>query len=163
MNQATVSQAPSATGWRTGAPPDHLLATDVAEAHRLQQMVMHQLQANHFSGREIFGVRLALEEALVNAMKHGNRMDRAKKVAVSFAVKDDLFSVRITDEGNGFDPEDVPDPTLAENLERPSGRGLMLMRYYMDDVEFLGRGNICVMNKRRSPAATHGQARAIPA
>ena len=57
------------------------------------------------------------------------------------------FEVSITDEGQGFDPGDVPDPTAVENIERPCGRGLMLMRYYMSEVVFHGRGNSVTMAK----------------
>jgi serine/threonine-protein kinase RsbW len=87
---------------------------------------------------------------MVNAMKHGNQLDRSKKVRVSFHIAEDTFYIRIGDEGKGFDPFDVPDPTEEENLERPCGRGLLLMRYYMNDVKFQDRGTTVVMWKRRN-------------
>src|SRR5262249_31303404 len=96
---------------------------------------------------DIFGIRLALEEALVNAIKHGNNMDRAKTVRISYRVARDRFDIVITDQGPGFDPADVPDPTAVENLERPCGRGLMLMRHYMSEVAFLDSGNAVRMCK----------------
>jgi serine/threonine-protein kinase RsbW len=74
-------------------------------------------------------------------------MDRAKKVRIAYQLFPDRFQVQITDEGTGFDPGDVPDPTAFENLERPCGRGLMLMRHYMTDVAFNQRGNIVTMSK----------------
>lgn len=128
-------------------PPDIVIATDTHEAHRVQEIIVERLAACGFSERDIFGIKLALEEALVNAMKHGNRMDQTKKVEITFRVEGNAFLVCIADEGRGFNPEDVPDPTLDENLERPCGRGLMLMRYYMDQVQFLQRGNVVLMSK----------------
>jgi serine/threonine-protein kinase RsbW len=88
-----------------------------------------------------FAIRLALEEALYNAIKHGNRLDRAKTVEVTYDVDRDRAVFTVTDQGGGFDPTSVPDPTTDENLEKPSGRGIMLMRAYMDQVSYDGTGN----------------------
>ena len=126
---------------------DVVIASDPAEARRVQDDIERLLQAQHISEKEIFGIRLALEEALVNAIKHGNQMDRAKKVCVRYRLLADRFEVQITDEGPGFDPSDVPDPTAVENLERPCGRGLMLMRHYMSEVVYNERGNSVHMTK----------------
>jgi len=68
-------------------------------------------------------------------------------VKISYEVSPDRFEIHITDEGTGFDPCDVPDPTAFENLERPCGRGLMLMRHYMSEVTFSSRGNSVHMRK----------------
>ena len=127
-----------------------LIGSDAAEARRVQEEIEAALKAQQYSEHDIFSIRLAVEEALVNAIKHGNRMDRTKKVQVSYRVHPDHFEVCIADEGSGFDPQDVPDPTAAENLERPSGRGLMLMRHYMSEVSFSTPGNAVRMRKRRN-------------
>src|SRR5438552_13832575 len=105
---------------------DVVIPSDPAEARRVQEEVERLLRAHHATEKDIFGIRLALEEALVNAIKHGNQMDRSKKVAIVSRVEAERFEIHITDEGNGFDPGDVPDPTAVENIERPCGRGLML-------------------------------------
>jgi serine/threonine-protein kinase RsbW len=126
---------------------DVVIPSDPAEARRVQEDIERLLRANHASEKEIFGIRLALEEALVNAIKHGNQMDRSKTVKVVSSVEAERFEVEVTDEGTGFDPGDVPDPTAVENLERPCGRGLMLMRYYMSEVSFSPRGNSVRMAK----------------
>ena len=128
-------------------PVELTIASDLAEARRVQAEIEHALHAAGFSDHEIFAIRLALEEALVNAIKHGNQMDRAKNVRVVYHISPDRFEVEIADEGPGFDPGDVPDPTAVENIERPCGRGLMLMRYYMTEVNFNGRGNSVRMAK----------------
>ena len=137
-------------------PATLLIASDPAEARRVQDDIEAALKGVQFSEQDIFCIRLAVEEALVNAMKHGNRMDRTKKVSVSYRVHNDEFIIRIRDEGKGFNPAEVPDPTVEENLERACGRGLLLMRYYMTEVLFLEKGNVCEMRKRRAaPSINH--------
>ena len=106
--------------------------------------------AHGFEEKEIFSIKLALEEALVNAIKHGNQMDRAKKVHIRYCVTSERFDADICDQGTGFDPEEVPDPMAVENLERPCGRGLLLMRHYMSEVTFHPPGNRVSMTKFRA-------------
>ena len=128
-----------------------VIPSDPAEARRVQDDIEQALKACDFEERDIFSIKLALEEALVNAIKHGNQMDRSKKVTIRYEVSTERFSIKIADEGKGFDPEDVPDPMAPENLERPCGRGLLLMRHYMNEVVFHGRGNAVTMCKLRVP------------
>jgi serine/threonine-protein kinase RsbW len=129
------------------------IPSDPAESRRLQDEIEEFLRSYEYAEKEIFGIRLALEEALVNAMKHGNQMDRDKKVHITYTITPGRFDIHIADEGPGFDPQDVPDPTAVENLERPCGRGLMLMRYYMNEVCYSERGNSVTMSKVRGEAA----------
>ena len=124
-----------------------VIPSDVAEARLIQDQIEQLLQSCCAHEKDVFGIRLALEEALVNAIKHGNQMDRSKRVHVKYRLEGNRFEIVIRDEGGGFDPEDVPDPTAVENLERPCGRGLMLMRHYMSEVAFHGRGNCVCMTK----------------
>ena len=144
----------------TSVPMDHkrdaapapfeevVLVSDPAEARRFQDQIEQLLlESSPASPHEVFSIKLALEEALINAIKHGNQMDRSKKVRVLYRVSGDRFEVRVHDEGPGFDPSDVPDPTAVENLERPCGRGLMLMRHYMTDVVYNQSGNCVAMSK----------------
>jgi serine/threonine-protein kinase RsbW len=105
--------------------------------------VQDRLEANNFSEDDAFAVRLALEEAFLNALKHGNRMDSSRKVRIEYAVCPEKVEISLADEGMGFDPESVPDPRYGENLYKSEGRGLFLMRSYMDAVSFNERGN-CV-------------------
>ncbi|HEX5271760.1 MAG TPA: ATP-binding protein [Gemmataceae bacterium] len=132
-----------------GAPStvDLVIPSDPAEARRVQEEIERLLRHHQASEKDIFSIRLALEEALINAIKHGNQMDRAKKVTIRSVIHPERFEIHISDEGNGFDPGDVPDPTAVENIERPCGRGLMLMRHYMTEVSFGGRGNSVSMAK----------------
>jgi len=127
-----------------------VIKSDLAEARQVQEQIEQALRNHSYAERDIFGIKLALEEALVNAIKHGNQLDRTKKVEIVYRVTTEQFEIHITDEGIGFDPTDVPDPTAAENLERPSGRGLMLMRHYMSHVHYNERGNKVRMTKIRN-------------
>ena len=129
--------------------PTHVtIPSDLEVARDLQMQIERHLQAaSGFTEMDIFSIKLALEEAIVNAIKHGNQMDRTKTVRVAYRVEPHRFDIMIVDEGPGFDPEDVPDPTAPENLERPCGRGLLLMRHYMSDIRYLGTGNTVVMSK----------------
>jgi serine/threonine-protein kinase RsbW len=117
-------------------------------------LIEEALQASAYTEHDIFAIKLALEEALVNAIKHGNQMDPDKRVYVVYNVTSERFDIRITDEGIGFNPADVPDPTDPDNLERPCGRGLLLMRGFMTEVEYHGRGNVVTMAKVREAAAS---------
>jgi serine/threonine-protein kinase RsbW len=90
-----------------------------------------------------------VEEALVNAIKHGNGLNPSKKVRIAYHVRAEHFEIVVADEGPGFDPDEVPDPTAPENLERCCGRGLMLMRHYMSEVAFNRRGNSVRLRKLR--------------
>lgn len=118
--------------------------------HRLIEEVLEQLKQYQWSGRDLFGVRLALEEAIVNAIKHGNGLDHRKEVRVHCKLSAERLWIEIADEGRGFHPEAVPDPTDPANLEKPSGRGIMLMRNYMNRVEYNDSGNVVTMEKRRA-------------
>jgi serine/threonine-protein kinase RsbW len=125
------------------------IPSDLAEARRVQTLIEESLQACAYSEHDIFSIKLALEEALVNAIKHGNQMDPDKRVFVTYKITPSRFEIRITDEGEGFNPEDVPDPTAIENIERPCGRGLLLMRGFMTEVEYHPPGNSVSMAKVR--------------
>ena len=106
---------------------------------------------------------LAVREATINAIKHGNRMDARKKVSVSFQFSRSGVVVSIRDRGRGFDPEATPDPTLPENIHRPHGRGFLLMRAFVDRVEVeasRGGGSVVRLYKRvGAPAPPRGSSR----
>lgn len=99
---------------------------------------------------DVFGIHLAVEEALVNAIKHGNQDNPEKFVDVILRLSSENFFVQVTDQGQGFNPSDVPDPTDEDNIDLPSGRGLMLMRSFMSLVEYNSAGNSVTMAKDRT-------------
>jgi serine/threonine-protein kinase RsbW len=120
------------------------------EVRETQGEIKGALQSAGFGDKDQFYVELAVEEGLVNALKHGNQLDSSKKVFVRCEITGDRFDIRIEDEGPGFNPHEVPDPTAPENLERPCGRGLLLIRNFMTDVTYHGKGNVVTMSKNRS-------------
>jgi serine/threonine-protein kinase RsbW len=112
--------------------------------------LLEYLQTTGWSDREVFGIHMAVEEALVNAIQHGNKEDPTKSVHIAYRATPQKLRIEITDEGPGFCPSEVADPTSGDHLCEPHGRGLLLMKAYMSKVEYLGRGNHLVMEKRRS-------------
>jgi serine/threonine-protein kinase RsbW len=123
--------------------------TDLKRARDVADDLLAEIEAYGYKADALFAIKLSVEEALINAARHGNREDPTKSITVEYAVDDRQVAVRVIDEGDGFDPTDVPDPTADENLERPSGRGIMLMRTYMDQLEYNERGNALRMVKYR--------------
>lgn len=102
----------------------------------------------HCSDEEkLFEIKLCVEEAMRNAMVHGNGSDARKMVGVSYTIGPKNISIEITDEGKGYDHEKLPDPTRDENITRNSGRGVFLIKRLMDKVEFVGSGNTIKMTK----------------
>jgi serine/threonine-protein kinase RsbW len=92
---------------------------------------------------DIYGnIMIAVTEAVNNAIKHGNSGDKAKNVHLSLALNDSMIKFIVKDEGPGFNYQDLPDPTAPENLEKPGGRGIFLMRHLSDEVEFKDKGRI---------------------
>ena len=126
--------------------------TGPAEGRRVQDDIEEALQACGFGDRDIFCIRLAMEETIVNASKHGNQWDRAKHVSGRYDVTPEKFEITVRDEGPGFDPADIPDPTSEFGVERPCGRGLFLIRHYMNSVEYNGTGTAVTLVKFKSPA-----------
>jgi serine/threonine-protein kinase RsbW len=117
----------------------------------VQRQVMAAVARNGFNEDSTFAVRIALEEALVNAIKHGNRQDPDKKVTVQAVVTPERAEICVEDEGPGFDRARVPDPTCDENICRPSGRGILLIESYMNHVRWDRGGRRIHMTKRNEP------------
>lgn len=96
-------------------------------------------------------ILIALTEAVNNAIHHGNRLDPHKSVKLSYEVREKDIVFLITDEGPGFDHENLPDPTDPENIEKPHGRGVFLMKALAEEVEFEDNGSSVVMTFSRTP------------
>jgi serine/threonine-protein kinase RsbW len=104
---------------------------------------------------------LAVREAFINAVKHGNGMDEAKKVEVEFERNANRFRVWVRDQGKGFDWDHTSDPRAAENISRSTGRGIFFMKHFVDSVSFMrlpGRGTEVLLEKRMEPTAISEQA-----
>jgi serine/threonine-protein kinase RsbW len=142
-SQGSAEQSPHLQSWQERS------LSSTQEVAPAVLAVLAAMVQNGYPEKEVFGACLATEEALVNALKHGNQSDPAKRVRMRFRVDAERVFVQVADEGNGFDRERVPDPQAADNLERPSGRGLLLMRSYMTWVRYNRRGNIVTLCKYR--------------
>jgi serine/threonine-protein kinase RsbW len=114
-----------------------------------QRAILRDLKRCHFDESAMFGIKLALEEALTNAVKHGNCCDPDKFVTVRYAVTREKAVFVVRDEGAGFEPACVPDPTTPDRLPQPNGRGILLIRAYMDEVKYRDHGRELVFIKRR--------------
>jgi len=126
---------------------DVWIPNDTESAREVQERIVSLMEQNAWPMRDCFGVRLALEEALVNAIKHGNRMDPTKQVYIACKLNDQKITVVIEDQGDGFRLDEVPDPTEDENLDKPGGRGIMLIRSFMTSIEYNDKGNRMTMSK----------------
>ena len=141
--------AHSFTAWSI----DRTIPSVLDVGHRLLEEMLSKIQAENWSTRDLFGLRLALEEAVVNAIKHGNCLDSAKSVHVECHSTAEKIWIRVSDQGRGFNPEAVPDCTDPDRIDVPNGRGIMLMRNYMSRVEYSERGNVVTMEKLRDQQA----------
>ena len=126
------------------------IPTRIAEKDRLLSDTIEVLERDDWvRGEDALRVRMAIDEALTNAMVHGNHMDAAKRVTVEVFAENDRWGIAIEDEGSGFAADALPDPDDPENLLREGGRGVIMMRGFMDEVRFLGRRNRVVMTRGR--------------
>lgn len=98
-----------------------------------------------------FGIDMAVREAVTNAVLHGNKQDEALLVQVTLKGSPEWFEISVHDQGAGFNPKDIPDPTAAENILKTSGRGIFFMHTFMDDVDWFIRpeGGTTVRMSRR--------------
>ena len=127
--------------------------TDLPSERGASRLIMEELLdhlgIHGWSPSDIFAIHLAAEEAIVNALVHGNKLDPSKKVHVDCFVSPDTVRIQVIDEGQGLNPATVPDCTLDERLEVPSGRGVMLMRTFMTRIEYSAAGNSVLLEKIR--------------
>lgn len=117
------------------------LPNDLRKMKEPEAEIMAQLRCCGYDADTVFAIKLAFEEAVTNAVKHGNHNDPGKQVVLRYYVDCERVIFMVRDEGSGFSPGQVPDPTRDENLERPNGRGIMLMQSYMTKVYFNEAGN----------------------
>ena len=138
---------------RASAKPKPLVFTihsDLAASRDVHKTIMDRVEAQHYDEQSTFAIRLALEEGLMNAIKHGNKLDPKKTVHVEAKVTPKSTEITIEDQGKGFEREEVPDPCAEENLLKCSGRGILLMEAYMDQVEYSQGGRRVRMVKKNA-------------
>ncbi len=125
------------------------LPSQPGSGHPVIEEILRQLRKVRWPEKDFFGIHMALEEGVNNAIRHGNCCDPLKKVHLRCCLTRDLLRVEIRDEGPGFDPGSLPDPCDPENLLRESGRGVLLIHSYMTRVCYNEKGNVLVFEKER--------------
>lgn len=131
--------------------PSDLQAVEPTVARLVRLCRQHSFAESRLS----LNFRVGVTEALANAILYGNGIDAGKLVRISLCFDDAAVTVRVEDEGCGFDPDAVPDPTLPENLQRSGGRGVFLIRQLMDEVEYADCGNAVKLVLYRDPPGEH--------
>jgi serine/threonine-protein kinase RsbW len=114
----------------------------------VQRRILGAAEKRGYRNQVLFALKMAIEEALVNAIKHGNKNDKSKLVVVEASFSPQYAEICIEDQGPGFDRTSVPDPLAEENLEKPSGRGILLIESYMTEVFWENGGRRVRMIKR---------------
>ncbi len=128
----------------------HVIPSDLSLLTNVRQEINDLLSRFDYPKNTVFAIRLAVDEALCNAIKHGNRCDKSKNITVDYQIDDNRFTMSVEDEGEGFKATDIPDPTADENLTKTSGRGVMLIELYMTKVTYNDRGNIITISKDKT-------------
>lgn len=123
-----------------------VIGSDIAKINEVEKLVDSLSDICNFDD-EVYGkLLLSIVEAVNNAIIHGNKLDQQKQVTISYTVDEAEIQMSVTDQGSGFNPGEVPDPTAPENIEKPCGRGIYLMRHLSDDICFSDNGR-CVTLK----------------
>lgn len=129
---------------------DIQIPSNTTKGLEVQEQIIALMEKHEYSMRDVFAMRLSLEEAITNAIKHGNQDDESRLVTIHARVGDKGLHIEIADEGDGFDPDEVPDPTADDFIHRANGRGLMLMRAYLNHVSYTDGGRRIVMERERN-------------
>lgn len=129
---------------------DKSIQSDLDAGHASIEELMNALESAGWEGRDVFHIQMAIEEAVVNAIEHGNKRDATKQVHIVFVVDAESAEMTITDQGDGFDHQNVADPTEEERLDQPRGRGVLLIRELMTQAQYNQKGNSVWMRKERS-------------
>ncbi len=114
----------------------YTLDSSLASVDRIEQTAEELAKKAGLDEDEIYRITMAVREAAVNAVLHGNAYDATKQVVAEFETSKTELVIRISDQGKGLDPDHLPDPLAPENLLRGSGRGIFLIRSFMDEVKF---------------------------
>ena len=122
-----------------------VLESEMNSISQVEKLIDAQAQMLNIDD-EVYGkYMLSVVECVNNAIVHGNKMDKNKKVTMHYHISNTTIEVTVSDEGEGFDPDKLPDPTAEENLERDCGRGIFVMRHLSDELEFANNGRTITM------------------
>jgi len=115
----------------------------LAENIRIIESFIDNAKEKYHLDDDIYGnIMIAVTEAVNNAIKHGNKDNSSKNVSISLSLEDGMIKFKIQDEGSGFDFHKLPDPTAPENISKPGGRGIFLMKHLSDEVNFKENGKV---------------------
>ena len=130
------------------------LGSNLESVSKIEQTAEQYAERAGFDEDTAAHIAMAAREAAVNAVMHGNAYDPEKQVSVWFETTAESLTVRVADQGPGLDPDTIPDPLAPENILRGSGRGIFLIRAFMDEVHFrqLNPGTELTLIKHRTPA-----------
>jgi serine/threonine-protein kinase RsbW len=117
------------------------------EMDKATSVILSAMDSLGYPDESIRKMKIILTELFANAIYHGNKGDHSKKVTVGHAIDKNKVTISIMDEGDGFDPSKIPDPTLPENLVKDCGRGIFIVRSYADSLEYNRKGNRVTITK----------------
>jgi serine/threonine-protein kinase RsbW len=125
----------------------------ISELRQICSRILCRANVLGYSKDDQFAIHLALEEAVVNAVRHGNKQDTEKDIVIEYDLSPEKIELWVTDQGGGFKPGDVADPRSGENIYKAGGRGVLLIKSYMNSVEYNKTGNSVHMTKLNSKPA----------
>jgi sigma-B regulation protein RsbU (phosphoserine phosphatase) len=153
LTQSRKNQIKDKLGFHTEDPVYLQFLNYYEEIDRAIAVILSSMDAFGYPDDSIRKMKVALTELIVNAILHGNKRDFSKKVTIGHVIDRHHATIAIMDEGDGFDPAIIPDPTLPENLGKDCGRGLFIARHYVDTIEFNSKGNRVVVQKNHTLGA----------
>ncbi|MFQ3598491.1 MAG: ATP-binding protein [Chloroherpetonaceae bacterium] len=113
-----------------------ILESDLSEVRRVEGFVKTMCQDHHFEKNFVHDVMLLITEATNNAIMHGNKLDKTKRATLLCTIEGGYLTIEVSDEGSGFNPDEIPNPLAPENLLKPSGRGVFLIKNFAEQVDY---------------------------
>jgi sigma-B regulation protein RsbU (phosphoserine phosphatase) len=147
LTHSRKNQIKEKLGFRENDPVYLQFISYFEEMDRATSFIMSAMDSLGYADENIRKMKIILTELFANAIYHGNKGDHSKKVIVGHTIDKDKVIISIMDEGDGFDPSMIPDPTLPENLIKDCGRGIYIVRNYTDKIEFNKKGNRVTITK----------------
>ena len=148
---------PIATGVLTpgmNSSRNYVVEGELEAVYEVEQEIIEDLERQGYDDNALFSIRLALDEALINALKHGNKGDPTRTLKIDYQSDDNRAVISVEDEGEGFDHQNLTDPTEMEHLRRTHGRGIFLIRKFTHDVKFNEKGNCITFTYKKEPSRT---------
>ena len=123
------------------------ISSELKNVKLVSAEILESLLPFNIASYDLLDIRLCLEEALINAIKYGNKLQPDLSIEITYSIENSILKITVLDQGMGFDHKNLPDPTLEENLQELKGRGVYLIRRLMDEVMFNEVGNQITMMK----------------